>query len=144
MQNADRDVLWLRLHQIIEAVDQLTDSGFAADGIKQCCRHDLVGLYESRDRITVIVTARGIGVSDHTTAVKTLLEDYFDHGNAAALDQACLAAKNSATDIAELLRWLLSDAVAEPEVLDLATRRLRHAMGLQMMPGAVCRPTPKF
>ncbi|MES2488630.1 MAG: hypothetical protein V4607_02495 [Pseudomonadota bacterium] len=83
-------------------------------------------------------------MSDHMAAIKTLLEDYFDNASTAALDQACIAAKNSETDIPELLRWLQADAVAEPEVLDLATRRLRHAMGLQMMPGAVCRPTPKF
>lgn len=83
-------------------------------------------------------------MSDHTTTIKVLLDDYFDRGDVAALNQACIAAKNSATDIAELLRWLQADAIAEPEALDLATRKLRHAMGLQMMPGAVCRPTPKF
>ncbi|PTU30966.1 hypothetical protein [Stenotrophobium rhamnosiphilum] len=81
---------------------------------------------------------------DHTDHIKTLLEEYFDNGAAIALDQACVAAKSSSTDIAELLRWLQSDAVAEPEALDLATRRVRHALNLQMMPGAVCRPTPKF
>lgn len=83
-------------------------------------------------------------MSDHTAAIKTLLDDYFENDRSAALDQACVAAKSSATDIAELLRWLSFDAVAEPAALDLATRKLRHAMSLPMMPGAVCRPTPKF
>lgn len=81
---------------------------------------------------------------DHTDQIKTLLEEYFDDGAAIALDQACAAAKNNATDIAELLRWLQADAVAEPAALDMATRRIRHALNLAMMPGAVCRPTPKF
>ena len=81
---------------------------------------------------------------NHTDQIKALLDAHFENGDTALLERACIAAKSSATDIPELLRWLQSDAVAEPEVLDLATRKLRHAMGLQMMPGAVCRPTPKF
>ena len=79
---------------------------------------------------------------NHTDRIKTLLEACFE-GDAAALDAACVAASDRATDIAELLRWLQEDAVAEPVALDLATRRLRRAMGLPMMPGAPCRPAPK-
>ena len=81
---------------------------------------------------------------NHTDHIKALLDAHFEDGDAALLEHACAAAPNSATDIAELLRWLQSDAVAEPEVLDLVTRRMRRALGLPMMPGAVCRPTPKF
>ena len=51
MQNADRDVFRLGLHQIVKAIDQLTDCGFAADGIEQGCGHVLIGLYKSRGRI---------------------------------------------------------------------------------------------
>ncbi len=80
---------------------------------------------------------------NHTDQIKLLLDAHFENGDAASLEQACAAAPASATDIAELLRWLQFDAVAEPEVLDLATRRLRRALGLPMMPGAVCRPAPK-
>jgi hypothetical protein len=80
---------------------------------------------------------------NHTDLIKTLLESFFETGDAAALDQACAAAASSATDIAELLRWLQSDAVAEEVVLDLTTRKIRRTLRLPMMPGAVCRPTPK-
>lgn len=81
---------------------------------------------------------------NHTDHIKTLLEEYFDTGDDAVLTRACAEAKNSATDIAELIRWLKDEAVSEPEWLDLATRRIRHALRLPMMPGAVCRPAPKF
>ncbi len=80
---------------------------------------------------------------DITTQIKTLLEAHFDDNNGAALDQACQLASHSSVDMVELLRWLQEDAIAEDEPLTLATRRLRRAMGLQMIPGAVCRPTPK-
>jgi len=77
---------------------------------------------------------------NHTDQIKSLLDAYFESGDATVLDQACAATSNSATDIAELLRWLKDDAIAEPEPLDLATRRVRRALKLPMMPGPVCRP----
>jgi hypothetical protein len=78
-----------------------------------------------------------------TSQIKTLLETHFDEDNADALDQACQLATHKSVDMVELLRWLQEDAIAEEEPLTIATRKLRRAMGLQMIPGAVCRPAPK-
>lgn len=80
---------------------------------------------------------------DITTQIKTLLEAHFDEDSAAALEEACRLAPHKQVDMVELLRWLQEDAIAEDEVLTIATRKLRRAMGLQIIPGAVCRPTPK-
>ena len=80
---------------------------------------------------------------DITAQIKTLLEAHFDEGNRAAFERACALASHTSVDMAELLRWLQEDAIADEEVLTLATRQLRRAMGLQMIPGAVCRPAPK-
>jgi len=80
---------------------------------------------------------------DITTQIKVLLEAHFDEGHASALVEACKLASHKSVDMAELLRWLQEDAIAEDEALTIATRKLRLAMGLQMIPGAVCRPTPK-
>ena len=81
--------------------------------------------------------------ADITTQIKTLLEAHFDENDNAALEQACRLASHQSVDMPELLRWLQKDAIAEEEPLTIATRKLRRAMGLQMIPGAVCRPAPK-
>lgn len=80
---------------------------------------------------------------DITAQIKKLLETHFDEGDASVLDQACQLAAHKSVDMVELLRWLQEDAIAEDEPLTIATRKLRRAMGLQMIPGAVCRPAPK-
>jgi hypothetical protein len=80
---------------------------------------------------------------DITTQIKALLEAYFDESDPAALSEACKLASHRAMDMVELLRWLQEDAIAEDEMLTIATRQIRRAMGLQMIPGAVCQPTPK-
>jgi hypothetical protein len=82
-------------------------------------------------------------VSDRTAEIKARFEACFDVDAVASIDEICAEAARSSTDIAELLRWLQQDAVAEPQTLTLATRRLRRALGLPMIPGAVCRPAPK-
>lgn len=81
--------------------------------------------------------------TDVTAQIMALLEVYFDEDDGDALDKACELAPHKSVDMPELLRWLQEDAVAEEEALTIATRKLRRAMGLQMIPGAVCRPTPK-
>ncbi len=81
--------------------------------------------------------------ADIMAQIKALLETYFDEGSPSALSEACKLASHKAVDMVELLRWLQEDAIAEDDQLTIATRKLRLAMGLQMIPGAVCRPTPK-
>lgn len=81
--------------------------------------------------------------ADITSRIKVLLEAHFDDGDADALEQACRLAGHQSVDMVELLRWLQEDAIAEDQPLTIATRKLRRAMGLQMIPGAVCRPTPR-
>lgn len=84
-----------------------------------------------------------MNLPDVTAQIKALLEAHFDDNNTVALEQACRLASHKSVDMPELLRWLQEDAIAEEEALTIATRKLRRAMGLQMIPGAVCRPTPK-
>lgn len=81
--------------------------------------------------------------ADITAQIKALLEAHFDESDPSALSEACKLASHRAMDMFELLRWLQEDAIAEEEMLTIATRQIRRAMGLQMIPGAVCQPTPK-
>lgn len=80
---------------------------------------------------------------DITAQIKLLLEKHFEQDSDSALEEACTLASQKPVDMVELLRWLQEDAIAEEQPLAIATRKLRRAMGLQMIPGAVCRPTPK-
>ena len=82
-------------------------------------------------------------MNDVTREIQTRLLQWFDEGDTKALDAACALTKSAAVDIARLLQWLDHEAIADDAARDLATRRLRRALGLPMMPGAVCRPAPR-
>ena len=75
-------------------------------------------------------------------AITEQLERWFDEGERAALDEAGRLAAEGPVDIEALLRWI--DTVRGPsaEARDLARRALRFALGLRVVPGAVCRATP--
>lgn len=66
------------------------------------------------------------------------LADWLDDGDAAALDAACAFARREPVDVDALLRHV-ADYGAPREATDLALRRLRHAIGLPVVAGPVCR-----
>jgi hypothetical protein len=69
------------------------------------------------------------------------LETFFEDENRAALDRACKLAKEHPLDIAALLDWV-RDYHADRDAKSLATRSLRAALGLPVIPGPVCRTQP--
>lgn len=73
------------------------------------------------------------------SAITAALDRYFDSGDSVALDEACGLAARGSFDIAALLAWL-DAALADDAPKDLSTRRIRAAIGLPPMAGAVCRP----
>lgn len=80
-------------------------------------------------------------MDQHLADILDALDRYFDDEEAAALEQACTMAAARPVAIDELLDWLRQRR-AEPARKDLATRRIRAALRLPAMPGAVCRPDP--
>jgi hypothetical protein len=72
-------------------------------------------------------------------AITSALDRFFDTNDTEALDEACRLAVDARFEIADLLAWL-DAALAEDAPKDLATRRIRAAIGLPPMPGAACRP----
>jgi hypothetical protein len=73
------------------------------------------------------------------TRITEALDRFLDEGATDALDLACRIAAQGSFDIAALLAWLEA-APADDAPKDLATRRIRAAIGLPPMPGAACRP----
>jgi hypothetical protein len=71
--------------------------------------------------------------------ITAALDRFFETVDHAALDEACRVAASEVFDIDRLLAWLAS-APADDAPKDLAVRRLRAAIGLPPLPGAVCRP----
>lgn len=68
------------------------------------------------------------------------LDQWFDEGNRAALDEACeLAVRGIAID--QLLDWV-EKAKTPPERRRLAASALRYRLGLPVVPGAPCRKGP--
>lgn len=74
-------------------------------------------------------------------AITEQLERWFDEGERAALDEAGRLAAAQPVDIDALLHWVDTVRGPGPEARDLARRALRFALGLRVVPGAVCRPT---
>lgn len=69
-------------------------------------------------------------------ALHEALTDYLD-GDDAALERAAALAREVA-DIAALLDWVQQQR-APAARKDLALRRLRHALGLRVVAGPVCK-----
>lgn len=80
-------------------------------------------------------------MSTATETVCKVLEPWLEDGRAEALTEACRLAQALPVDVDALLVWV-RDHGASAERSELATRRLRFAMGLPVIPGPVCRPAP--
>lgn len=76
------------------------------------------------------------------SAITELIERWFDDGERAALDEAGRLAAAGSIDIEALLLWVDTVRGPTPQARDIARRALRFALGLRVVPGAVCRPTP--
>ncbi len=61
-----------------------------------------------------------------------------EEGRSALLD-ACRALQEQTVDIAQLLEWIQAQRNADIERRRQATTALRAALGLTVVPGAVCR-----
>lgn len=80
-------------------------------------------------------------MSTATDTVCAALEPWLEDGSSESLDAACRLAKALPVDVDALLVWV-RDHETTAERRELATRRLRFALGLPVIPGPVCRPTP--
>lgn len=67
------------------------------------------------------------------------LEAFFEGEDRAALERACVLARNHPLDIAALLDWL-QNYRADRDAKSMATRLLRAALNLPVIAGPVCRP----
>lgn len=70
--------------------------------------------------------------------IQELLARYLDDEDAVALDAACASLRNSNLDMSALLEWM-ARYPADKDLKALAERRVRAALGLSVVGGAVCR-----
>jgi hypothetical protein len=74
--------------------------------------------------------------------LQAALQRWLDDGDRAALEAAhALATRIKGLDVGALLQWI-DDHGSDLARTDLALRRTRHAVGLPVVAGPVCRPRP--
>lgn len=74
--------------------------------------------------------------------LQAALTRWLDDGERPALETAhALAMTAKGLDVGALLQWI-ADHGDDPGRTDLALRRIRHAVGLPVVAGPVCRPRP--